>query len=61
MVPAGIEPEALDSLEHFEEVGFQDDATLAEVQDFDGSILETTVQLAKHSCRFSIIDAVTSY
>ena len=59
LVPAGIEPEALDSLEHFEEAGFRDDATLAEVQDCDGSILETTVQLAKCPCRFSIIDAIS--
>ena len=57
LVPAGIEPEALSSLDLYEEAGFQDDTALEEVQDSDGSILETIVQLAKRPCRFSIIDA----
>ena len=58
LVPASIEPKALDSLDFCEEAGFRDDTTLAEVQDSDGPTLETTVQLAKHPCRFSIIDTV---
>ena len=58
LVPAGIESEALDSLELYEEAGFRDDTTLEEVQDSDDSTLETTVQLAHHPCRFSIIDAI---
>ena len=58
LVPAGIEAEALDSLDFCEEAGFQDDTTLDEVQDSDSPTLETTVQLAKRPCRFSNIDAV---
>ncbi|KIM66389.1 hypothetical protein SCLCIDRAFT_21889 [Scleroderma citrinum Foug A] len=46
LVPVDVEPEALDTSN--EEAGFQDDSTLEEVQDADGSTLEAIVELAKH-------------
>ena len=51
-----METEALDiTSDDNEEAGFQDDSTLEEIQDVNGSTLlvEAKGELAKHPCKFN--------